>query len=232
MNFDSFRVMSFDCYGTLIDWETGILDALSPLRSLSSRDTTDDELLELYATAESRIQSGEYRKYRDVLRLVTADVAAALGVAAGRYDPDALPDSIAGWRPFPDTVDSLSRLKRRYELVVLSNIDDDIFAKTALRLGVTFDHVITAEQAQSYKPSHNNFHLVLERIGRQRHEVLHVAQSLFHDIKPARELGIATVWVNRRGGREGGGATYPAEARPDLEVPDLASLVRLVEQSS
>jgi 2-haloacid dehalogenase len=232
VDFDRFRVLTFDCYGTLIDWESGILAALGPLRSLSPRDLSDEELLELYARIESRLQAGEYRRYSVVLESVTREMARQLEVPDGKYDPAALSESIAEWRPFPDTIDALRRLKKRFELAIVSNIDDDLFVYSARRLEVDFDYVITAEQVGSYKPSHGNFTAALDKIGRDKSEILHVAQSLFHDIKPAREMGIASVWVNRRKGRRGAGATYPAEATPDLEVPDLISLARLIEGES
>ena len=117
-------------------------------------------------------------------------------------------------------------LHSRYRLAIVSNVDDDLFAATALRLGVAFDWIVTAQQARSYKPASANFQLALERIGLPRERVLHVAQSLYHDIAPANALGLASVWVNRRHGRAGGGATPAATATPDLEVPDLQTLAR------
>jgi 2-haloacid dehalogenase len=122
-------------------------------------------------------------------------------------------------------------LKRRYRLAVISNIDDDLFAETARLLPVELDHLITAQQVGSYKPSLRNFEVGLDRIGEPRERVLHVAQSLHHDIAPARQMGLATIWINRRMGREGGGATPPSEVMPDLTLPDLASLASLVEDA-
>ena len=128
---------------------------------------------------------------------------------------------------FPDTVAALARLKTRYQLGVISNVDDDLFAGSARQLGVDFDWVVTAQQVRSYKPSTNNFERALERIGRPRSEILHCAQSLFHDVGPANGMGLATVWVDRRAGKSGTGATPPSSAKPDLTVPDLATLARL-----
>jgi 2-haloacid dehalogenase len=230
VEFKSFKVLTFDCYGTLIDWESGILDALRPLRSVSDRALTDETVLEKYAAIESRVQAGEYQLYKEVLGNVFCEMAGFLEVPQGSYDESTLVSSIQHWNPFPDTVDALRLLKKRFELAILSNIDDDLFAHSARKLEVPFDHVITAEQARSYKPSYNNFKMAIDRIGRDKSEILHVAQSLFHDIKPANELGFANVWVNRRGGKPGAGATYPADAIPGLEVPDLISLARLVEK--
>src|SRR5262249_28235782 len=119
-------------------------------------------------------------------------------------------------------------LQRKYKLAILSNVDDDLFTYSARRLGVIFDFIITAQQARSYKPSLNNFHLAFQRIGLPPTRILHVAQSLFHDHVPAKSLGMSTVWVNRRQGQPGAGATPPAQAQPDLEVPDLQTLARTI----
>ena len=135
--------------------------------------------------------------------------------------------SVADWPAFPDSASALARLQARYALVVITNCDDDLFAASNERLGVEFAHVITAQQAGSYKPSHHNFELAFERIGAPRERILHVAQSLFHDHVPAKALGLSTVWVNRRHDRPGSGATPPAEATPDLVVPDMATLADL-----
>lgn len=230
MELKSFTVITFDCYGTLIDWESGILEALQPLRTLSGRTIADDGILEQYARIESRVQAGEYRSYREVLGIVLGEMAEFLGLNPGSYEENALSKSIERWKPFPDTVDALRRLKKRFELAIVSNIDDNLFAHSARWLEVPFDHVITAEQTKSYKPSLYNFLFAIDRIGRDKNEILHVAQSLFHDIKPANELGIANVWVNRRKGKQGAGATFPVDTKPGLEVPDLISLARAVER--
>jgi 2-haloacid dehalogenase len=150
-----------------------------------------------------------------------------LGFVASEAERRALPESMANWQPFPDTVAALQRLKTRYSLNIISNVDDDLFAASARRLQVQFDQVTTAQQAHSYKPSSNNFLLALQKIGIPREEVLHVGQSIYHDVVPAQELGLATVWVNRRSPCPGAGATKPAEAKPDLEVPDLKTLADL-----
>ena len=129
------------------------------------------------------------------------------------------------WRPFPDTVTALRALKTRYKLAIISNVDDGLFALTACHLEVEFDWIITAEQAGTYKPSPNNFEVALQRIGVAPGRLLHAAESLYHDIVPAKKLGLSTVWVHRRAGKEGFGATPPASAEPDLEVPNLEALV-------
>jgi 2-haloacid dehalogenase len=222
-----FKVLTFDCYGTLIDWESGILEALEQLRSKSERMLSDEQILEQYALVESNGQAGVYKRYREVLRNVATEMASFLGVDVDPQENDMLANSIEHWMPFPDTIDALRHLKTRFQLAIVSNIDDDLFAHSARHLEVPFDLVVTAEQVQSYKPSHNNFLRAIERIGVPRDEILHVAQSLYHDIKPANELGLANVWINRRGDKHGFGATQPAEATPSLEVPDLATLAAL-----
>ena len=128
------------------------------------------------------------------------------------------------WVPFSDTVNALKKLKAKFKLAILSNVDDDLFAISAKHLKVKFDYIITAEQIRSYKPSLNNFKFAIKKIGIPKDKILHIAQSLYHDIAPAKELGLSTIWINRRNGKEGFGATPPASAKPDMEFPDLKSL--------
>jgi 2-haloacid dehalogenase len=134
---------------------------------------------------------------------------------------------VGDWPAFPDSAPALARLGTRFRLGVITNCDDDLFALSNRRLGVAFDWVVTAQQVGSYKPVPRNFEVALERIGLPRDRILHVAQSLFHDHVPARRLGLATAWIDRRAGRTGFGATPPAEASPDLAVPDMASFAEL-----
>jgi 2-haloacid dehalogenase len=223
-----FSYLTFDCYGTLIDWETGILGALRPLLAAHMRDLpTDNNILDLYAGFESEIEAGPYREYRKVLEQVVEKFAARLVFMPTTAEKTRLAESVKEWPPFPDTVAALQRLGTRYKLVVISNIDDDLFAGSAVKLQANFADVITAQQARSYKPSRNNFRLALQRLAVSQDKVLHVAQSIYHDVLPAKELGLSTVWVNRRKGKAGFGATPPAQAAADLEVPDLATLAEL-----
>ena len=229
MTWDDFEALTFDCYGTLIDWERGILGALrSLLTAHRAPDPGDESLLELFARLESEAESGPFRRYREVLRAVAAGVGCERGFDATDAQAEAFAASVGDWPPFPDTAESLTRLAARYRLAIVSNVDDDLFAASAQRLGVAFEAVVTAEQIQSYKPAPEHFLEVLGRLGLPGDRVLHVAQSLHHDIGPATDLGLSCVWVNRRAGRSGSGATRPAEATPDVEVPDLATLVRLM----
>jgi 2-haloacid dehalogenase len=223
-----YEVVSFDCYGTLIDWESGIISGLRPVLVNHAIDVTDDEILELHAQTEHRLQSssteGNYTKYRDILRQEVLEAGKRWGFEPEPSEVDALADSLRHWKPFPDTVEALKALKKRYKLAIISNVDDGLFALTACHLEVEFDWIITAEQAGTYKPSKNNFEVAIGRMGVRREKLLHAAESLFHDVVPAKEMGLSTVWVHRRTGKEGFGATPPAEAEPDLEVPDLRTL--------
>jgi len=227
LDFGSFEVLSFDCYGTLIDWEAGILAGLRSVLDPRGVLEGDDDLLERYARHEAAIEAGPYLRYRDVLARALAETCAELGVDPTAAELAAFGGSVGDWPAFPDSAEALAALKRRFTLAVITNCDDDLFAASSRRLGVEFDHVITAEQAGSYKPSHRNFEVAFERIGRPRSRILHVAQSLFHDHVPAKALGLSTVWIDRRHGRPGGGATPPAEASPDLTVADMETFARL-----
>jgi len=224
LNLDGIEFVTFDCYGTLIDWESGILDALRPVLGNHGIERSDADLLELYATLEPEAQRGEFVPYREVLGRVMDGLGRELGFAPNPNERAVLADSIAGWEPFPDTVEALRELSRYYGLGVLSNIDDDLFDSTAERLEVAFQEVVTSEQIGSYKPNTDNFRALLERLQSDGRNVVHVAQSLYHDVVPARAAGLRTVWVNRGSRRPGSGATPKVRVTPDLEVPDLATL--------
>jgi len=229
LDLDRFEALTFDCYGTLIDWERGISSALRALPGDSSVALPDDdELLERFARLESEAERGAFRPYRHVLEHVASRLAAELDFEVSPEAVRAFAGSVGNWPPFPDTKEALASLAGRYRLAVVSNVDDDLFAGTAGLLGVAFDEVVTAEQVRSYKPAAGHFREVTRRLALPEERVLHVAQSVYHDILPAKELGFRCVWVNRRAGRSGAGATPPATAAPDLEVPDLATLARMV----
>ncbi len=232
LDFDQFRVLTFDCYGTLINWEAGILGAVRPMLTNRGIYVADDTVLEAYAELEVQLESGEWKRYRQVLRECIAGLGLRFDFTPTASEIDALPGSLPFWPPFKDSAAALRRLKSRFQLAIISNTDDDFIAASARQLETTFDHVITAEQVKSYKPSHNNFLKAIEKIGLPKEQVLHVAQSIYHDIIPTRALGISSVWVNRRKGLAGSGATLPAEGRPDLEVPDLKSLADLLIESA
>jgi 2-haloacid dehalogenase len=227
LDFTRFEVLTFDCYGTLIEWEAGILSALRPILSAHKKKIDDATLLKLYGDFEQRSEQGAFRPYRQVLESVVSQFGAEFGFTPTAEEIRSLPDSLATWKPWPDTIAALRRLKSRFRLAILSNVDDDLFARTRPQLEVDFDEVITAQQAQAYKPSLKIFELALSRINAPAHRVLHVGQSIYHDVIPAQALGLATVWVNRPSARPGVGAVKAAEAEPDLTVSSLAELAEV-----
>jgi 2-haloacid dehalogenase len=228
LDFERYEVLSFDCYGTLIDWETGILNALRPVLEARAVRLDDETLLALYGELEAEAEQGDFIPYRAVLGQVMDGFDERLGLALNPAERGHLADTLKDWHAFPDAPDALAALKRRYKLAIISNVDDDLFAGSNKHLGVVFDWVITAQQVRSYKPALHHFEVAEEAFGVGRERQLHVAQSLYHDIGPANRLGLDCVWINRRQGKAGSGATPPATATPDLEVPDLESLVALM----
>jgi 2-haloacid dehalogenase len=227
IDFDQFDVLTFDCYGTLIDWETGIAGGLRAVLDAHGVPADDQDLLERYARHEAAAEAGRYLPYREVLRRSLRGVAAELDVQPTAAEVEAFAGSVGQWPAFADSVDALGRLGRGFGLAAITNCDDDLFEASNRLLGSPFRWTVTAQQAGSYKPDVRNFELAFERIGVRPTRILHVAQSLFHDHVPAQQLGMTTVWVNRRHDRPGSGATPPATAEPDLTVPDLATLARL-----
>lgn len=224
LDFNRFEILTFDCYGTLIDWEAGILPVLRNVLAAHGQKIDDATLLELYGTFEQRSEQGTFRPYREVLQSVVRQFGDEFGFVPTPEEARSLPDSLAAWKPWPDTVSALRQLKNRYRLAIISNVDDDLFLATRPQLEVEFDEVITAQQAQAYKPSLKIFELALTRINASAHRVLHVGQSIYHDVIPAQALGLATVWVNRPSARAGVGAVKAAYAAPDLEVSSLEEL--------
>jgi 2-haloacid dehalogenase len=219
IDYGNFDVLTFDCYGTLIDWETGIAtalrEALPGLRGIG-----DDALLEAFARYEAAAEV-PYQRYRKVLEQSARQVAQEFGQpipdeAAARFG-----ESVRDWPAFPDSAEALAKLKTRFKLAVITNCDTDLFAASNAKLGVEFDTIVTAEMAGSYKPDLNNFHLAFSKIDAPRERILHVAQSLFHDHVPAKQVGMTTVWIDRRHDRDGFGATPPADATPDARFPSM-----------
>jgi 2-haloacid dehalogenase len=228
LDFSRFEILTFDCYGTLINWEDGILRCLHGILAAHGRDTDDVTILKMYGDFEARAEQGGYRSYREVLQSVVQQFGEQLGFVPTEPEARSLPESLPHWKPWPDTVSALRELRNRFRLAIVSNVDDDLFAVTQPRLGVEFDHIITAQQARAYKPSLKMFELALSRVGVPANRILHVGQSLYHDVLPAQALGLATVWVNRPSARAGVGAVKAADARPDLQVSSLAELVAYV----
>ena len=220
MRLGDFSTLAFDCYGTLIDWESGILHALRPLAARSSLVLTDDAILEAHARCESRRQAATPgRLYRRLLADVHADLAAEWGVAAAADEAAAYGESVANWPAFADSAAALAVLKRHFRLVVLSNVDRQSFAASQARLGTDFDAVFTAEDVGAYKPDMRNFrHMLsgLQDMGVGRQEILHTAESMFHDHVPAARLSLASCHIYRRHGRSGFGATMKPESVPPV----------------
>lgn len=230
LDLKKFSTLTFDCYGTLIDWEQGIVNAMQPILKAHGVERTDEEVLTIFSSLESAAQR-PYKRYREVLALVAGQIGEQLGFTPTDEEVTTFAGSVVDWPAFPDSSAALKELGKYYDLVILSNVDDDLFQGSAEKLQANFHAVITAEQVGSYKPDPANFQHMLRQLDRPKEEILHVAQSLFHDIAPARDAGLTTVWINRRQGREGTGATPPQEATPDLELPDLASLAALVNDA-
>ncbi|MDP9482867.1 MAG: haloacid dehalogenase type II [Chloroflexota bacterium] len=226
-DFGRFEALTFDCYGTLIDWETGILGALRAVLEPRGVAPGDDELLERYAQYETAAEDGPYLRYRDVLDRSLRGVCAELAIEPTDAEIARFSGSVGDWPAFPDSADALARLHARFKLGVITNCDDDLFALSNRRLGVTFDWVVTAQQVGSYKPDPANFAFAFERIEVPRERILHVAQSLYHDHVPAKALGMSTAWIDRRGDKPGFGATPPADAEPDVSAPSMAAFADL-----
>ena len=232
-----FDLLTFDCYGTLVDWEAGIITAVrrvceahaSSRVASSQAPPSDAAILSAFGAAEHVVQQERYRAYRAVLALTLEQMGRALGFHPTPSECSAFAASVGDWPAFPDTADALRRLGARYRLGIVSNVDDDLFAGTCKRLGTDFDWVVTAQQVGSYKPATAHFEEMAMRSRIPRQRTLHIAQSLFHDIGPASALGYATVHVNRPSRAGGTGATPPANARPDATVPDMAGVASLLE---
>jgi 2-haloacid dehalogenase len=227
LDFDDFDVLTFDCYGTLIDWETGLLNALRAPLAAHGVEAPDGALLEAFARHEAELEAGPYRRYRDILGGVLTAMLEHFGQVPSPDEIATFGGSVADWPAFLDSSAALTKLHSRFTLGVITNCDDDLFAASEARLGIDFDWVVTAQQAKRYKPNPRGFELAFERIGLPPARILHVGQSLFHDHVTAKRLGLSTVWVDRRGDQPGFGATPPANATPDLVVPDMATLAAL-----
>jgi 2-haloalkanoic acid dehalogenase type II len=231
MDLRSFRALTFDCYGTLIDWESGILAELKPWVGASGLKLTDDQILEAFGEAESACEAATPSKiYPGILADTMRALAKRWKISATDVQTAAFGGSVPRWPAFPDSAVALQYLKQHYKLVILSNVDRASFAESNKKLQVTFDKIVTAQDVGSYKPDLRNFRQLLaevDKIGVRKEQILHTAQSLFHDVVPAKAVGLKTCWINRRKGRAGGGATKAptGDATPDIEFSSMAALV-------
>jgi len=210
------RVITFDCYGTLIDWSAGLHQSFVKIFGELS-DNALTSMVREYVEIEASVEAQPYQPYRTVLARTMESLAEQFELPLPAERIGALAESLGEWEPFADTNAALVRLKRRCKLGILSNIDGDLFARTAGHFDVKFDFVVTAEDVQSYKPNHGHFKTVIERHCAPENW-LHVAQSLFHDGVPASELGVAFAWINRYGGAK------EIAMDPLITLPDLKSL--------
>lgn len=235
MKITDFEALSFDCYGTLIDWEAGIGSVLRDWADRRGLDMTTEDLLVAYADQEAQAaRNHPTDPYPSILSRAMRGLGKKLDTEVSFDDSHALATSVADWPAFPDSADALEQLSRHFKLIILSNIDNESFAASNAKLGVTFDAIITAEDVGSYKPAPGNFDALDHRIdsmGIPRDRLLHVAQSLFHDHVPAKERGMTTVWINRRHADPGWGATPNplAEVTPDWTFTSMAEFADAVE---
>lgn len=234
LDLTAFDALSFDCYGTLIDWESGIAAVLGPWARRTDAAVTDEQVLVAYAEHEAAVErESPATRYPDVLREAFHRTGAMLGFPVTDADADALGTSVPDWPAFPDSAAALARLKERYSLIILSNVDRASFAGSSRRLGVVFDEILTAEDIGSYKPAPANFAALQTRVVErgQSGRLLHVAQSLFHDHVPAQAAGLPSVWIDRRRDQPGWGATPDPrqDVSPDLAFPSMAAFADAVE---
>lgn len=228
MDFAGIRHLTFDCFGTLIDWESGILRAIRPVLTVHGVRPDDHEILARFADIESALEAGPFLRYRDVLRHTMVQLCEHFGIAPDSKEIERLPDSLHRWPAFPDTANSLQRLASIATINILSNVDADLFEGVAPALGVEPLHIVTADYCRSYKPNPRHFKVALALLDAEPDAVLHVAQSLYHDIPPARALGMRTVWVDRRHAKTGSGATPISTSTPHLRVRSLAELASMM----
>ncbi len=231
MKLTDYEALSFDCYGTLIDWETGIAAVLNAWAKTQGLDLDEERLLSAYSAHEAAAEAElPTEPYPGILARSFRSLGEELGAPVSDEDAAALGTSVPDWPAFEDSHDALSSLSTHFKLIILSNVDRASFAGSEARLGVRFSSVLTAEDIGSYKPSPRNFEALAEearRLGVGDGKLLHVAQSLFHDHLPAKRAGLPTVWINRRHDRPGWGATPapPVLVTPDWEFPSMAAFV-------
>jgi 2-haloacid dehalogenase len=232
MKLTDFKALTFDCYGTLIDWESGMVEALKPLTIRVGRELSRNEILEAHARHESSQQLQTPGKtYRDLLPIVYKRLAEEWGASASWEECVAYGRSVRDWPAFVDSAGALQYLKKHFKLIILSNVDNENFAGSNKKLQVEFDAIYTAEDVGAYKPSDRNFEYMLSKVnslGIEKHEILHTAESMFHDHGPANRHGLASCWIYRRFDQEGFGATmHPGEMpKYEFRFDSMADLVK------
>jgi 2-haloacid dehalogenase len=232
MKLTDFKALTFDCYGTLIDWESGIVDALKPLTRRVGHEISRNEILQAHARHESSQQLQTPTKvYRDLLPIVYKRLGEEWGVSPSWEECVAYGRSVRDWPAFADSAGALQYLKQHYKLVILSNVDNENFVGSNKKLHVEFDAIYTAEDVGAYKPSYRNFEYMatkLKTLGIEKHQILHTAESLFHDHGPANHHGLASCWIYRRSDQQGFGATmHPGEMpKYDFRFDSMADLVK------
>lgn len=230
MNLSDFDVFTFDCYGTLIDWESGMIEGLKPLTDRLKESITRDEILQTHAHHESTQQRWTPQKrYSELLAIVYKRIAEEWGLSVDVTECETYGQSVKNWPAFSDSTESLKQLQAHAKLVILSNVDNQSFAASRARLNVEFDAIITAEDVGSYKPSDRNFEYMikhLQTMGIDKSRVLHTAESLFHDHQPASRHNLARCWIYRRHNQSGFGATIDPGKQPavDFQFNSMAEL--------
>ena len=235
MKISDFSTLTFDCYGTLIDWETGISNALDVWAKAHGITADAASLLAAFADTESKHQVAMPEAlYPEILAATLRDIGARFGAEPTTAEQIAFGRSVQDWPAFPDSVEALTYLKRHYKLVIVSNIDRESFRFSNAKLEVEFDGIITAQDVGSYKPAPAHFTRMLAEMldmGIGKEQILHTAQSLFHDHVPAKQFGLTTMWINRQAGSDGGATPTPSTpVKPDFEVPSMAAMVELHQQ--
>ena len=236
MKLTEFKVLTFDCYGTLIDWESGMLAGLAPLTDRLGHELTRNEILEAHARHESSQQrQTPAKRYQELLSVVYRRLAEEWGISVSWAECVRYGRSIEEWPTFPDSAEALQYLKQHYKLVILSNVDNESFAASNRKLGVEFDAIYTAEDIGSYKPADANFEYMLamlKSLGIEKVDILHTAESMFHDHAPANRHGLKSCWIYRRHGQAGFGATLPPGEMPryDFRFNSLAEMVEVHKQ--
>lgn len=232
MKLSDFKALTFDCYGTLIDWEPGMLGHLQPWLKRNGVQMPDDAVLETCSKVMHRWEKANPTMlYSELMENVHKDLAKELNIPADEAAAKTFGNSVGDWKPFPDAAEALAYLKKHYKLVILSNVDDASVAKSAAHMSNPFDEIVTAQQVGSYKPVLNHFHEGFKRLAKMgvaKEQVLHTAQSLFHDHEPANKIGLNSAWIDRRAARGGGtGATVAVAKMPhvDFRFESMAAFV-------